>query len=100
MYVAYTRAKNKLGFINEKQIKPTGALLDPMLILNDICNIENLVCNVLGKKPMERLENADLARFKLQNITKIENASIVKPIDLKEIIKEEEQDILSELNFS
>ena len=42
IYVAYTRAKNKLGFISEKEIKPTGALQDPMLILNEMVYILSL----------------------------------------------------------
>lgn len=73
MYVAYTRSKKLLGFISEKEIKPMGSSQEPMEIINELAYIEKKVCAVLGKKPMERLENADLARFKLQNMTKIEN---------------------------
>ena len=70
MYVAYTRAKNLLGFVSEKEIKPSGIAQEPMDIINELSYIENKVCEITGKQPMERLENADLARFKLQNMTK------------------------------
>lgn len=73
MFVAYTRAKQMMGFISEKEIKPSGSSQDPMEIINEMMFIEQKVCNVLGKEPMERLENADLARFKLQNMTKIKD---------------------------
>jgi len=72
MYVAYTRAKNKLGFISEKEIKSTGALQDPMLILNEMVYIESCVCNVLGKTPTERITNMDVLKMKLQYMTKID----------------------------
>jgi len=99
MYVAYTRAKKILGFVSEKEIKPSGMLQDPMNIINELNFIENKVCKILGKQPMERLENADLARFKLQNKTNIKN---IHENDNKiEIIKEEtpseEYDLLSDL---
>lgn len=73
MYVAYTRPKKLLGFISEKEIKPMGSSQEPMEIINDLAFIEKKVCKVLGKTPMERLENSDLARFKLQKMTKIDN---------------------------
>ena len=73
MYVAYTRAKNKMGFISEKEIKPSGSLQDPTQIINELIYIEHRVCAILGKEPMEKLENTDLLRFKLQNIKQIED---------------------------
>jgi superfamily I DNA/RNA helicase len=99
MYVAYTRAKKILGFVSEKEIKPSGMLQDPMNIINELKFIENKVCKILGKQPMERLENADLARFKLQNKTNIKN---IHENDNKiEITEEEtpseEYDLLSDL---
>ena len=73
MYVAYTRPKKLLGFISEKEIKPSGSAQDPMEIINDLAYIEKKVCTLLKKEPMQRLENADLARFKLQNKTEIKD---------------------------
>ena len=73
MYVAYTRPKNVLGFISEKEIRPSGSLQDPTQIINELIYIEHRVCAILGKEPMEKLENTDLLRFKLQNIKQIED---------------------------
>ena len=73
MYVAYTRPKKLLGFISEKEIKPMGVAQDPMTIINELAFIERKVCTLLGKEPMTRLENAELARFKLQNKTEIKD---------------------------
>lgn len=99
MYVAYTRPKKLLGFISEKEIKPMGSSQEPMEIINDLAFIEKKVCKVLGKTPMERLENSDLARFKLQKMTKIDN--IHKDDNVIEINKNDnnrgDDNLLSEL---
>lgn len=99
MYVAYTRAKNKLGFISEKEIKPTGALQDPMLILNEMVYIESCVCRVLNKTPMERITNTEVLKMKLQYITEIEEDTHKNDnkIDYKEIEKKNDDDLLSDL---
>jgi superfamily I DNA/RNA helicase len=73
MYVAYTRAKNLLGFISEKEIRPIGSLQDPNEIINELAYIEKKVCTVLGKEPMQKIENIDVTRFKLQNMKEIED---------------------------
>ena len=70
-YVAYTRAKNKLGFISEKEIPPSGSMLEPMAILDELKYIENKVCKVLGKEPMQPMNNAEIAKFNLKNATEI-----------------------------
>lgn len=72
-YVAYTRAKNKMGFISEKEIKPNGSLQDPSQILTELAYYERKVCRILGKEPMEKMESIELKRFKLQNMKEIEN---------------------------
>lgn len=71
-YVAYTRAKNRLGFISEKEIKPCGSSSEPMEILNELKIIENKVCKILGKQPIEAVDNVEMARFNLRNVTKVE----------------------------
>ena len=97
-YVAYTRAKKKLGFISEKEVKPTGALQDPMEIINELAFVERKVCGILGKTPMERLENADLARFKLQNRTKIKDLHEEdNVIEVKETQAKNNEDLLNDL---
>lgn len=74
IYVAYTRAKKKLGFISEEEIKPCGISQDSDRFLNEIGAIETAVCRVLGKKTVERKGSVDIARFNLsQGITKIVN---------------------------
>lgn len=101
MYVAYTRAKNLLGFVSEKEIKPSGISQEPMDIINELVYIERKVCEITGKQPMERLENADLARFKLQNMTKLEdlheNDNTVELNKVEENSSNESNDLLSEL---
>lgn len=99
MYVAYTRAKNLLGFISEKEIKPNGSLQEPTEIINELAYLEKKVCKILGKQPMEKLESADLARFKLQNIREIEdfhkNDNVAEISDIKD--NKEKVDLLSDL---
>lgn len=99
MYVAYTRAKNLLGFISEKEIKPNGSLQEPTEIINELAYIEKKVCKILGKQPMEKLESVDLARFKLQNIREIEdfhkNDNVAEIKDIKD--NKEKADLLSDL---
>lgn len=74
IYVAYTRAKKKLGFISEEEIKPFGISQGEDKILNELSLIENLVCRVLGKTPVGQKECIEIARFNLNNgFTKIEN---------------------------
>jgi superfamily I DNA/RNA helicase len=98
LYVAYTRAKKKLGFVSEKEVKPTGALQDPMEIINELAFVERKVCAILGKTPMERLENADLARFKLQNRTKIKDLHEEdNVIEVKETQAKNNEDLLNDL---
>ena len=72
-YVAYTRAKNKLGFISEKEVPPSGSMLDPNEILTELKYIENKVCKALGKEPLQFVDNVEMAKFNLRNATKIED---------------------------
>ena len=99
MYVAYTRAKNKLGFISEKEIKSTGASQDPMLILNEMVYIESCVCKVLNKTPMERVTNNEVLKLKLQYMTKIEEDTHKDDnvIIINDNVSDNKEDLLSEL---
>jgi superfamily I DNA/RNA helicase len=98
MYVAYTRAKNKMGFISEKEIKPSGSLQDPSEILTELAYYERKVCDVLGKEPMEKLENTDLLRFKLQNVKQIEDLhKDDNAVNIEEKPITENIDLISEL---
>lgn len=99
MYVAYTRAKNTLGFVSEKEIKPTGPLQEPTEIINELAYFERMVCKVLGKEPMQKMESVDLTRFRLKNIKDIEdphkNDNTVEITDIENMNRNE--DLLSEL---
>lgn len=100
IYVAYTRAKKKLGFISEQEIKPFGIAQGPDVILNELGLIENLVCRVLGKEPVEQKESVEIARFNLQNgVTQIEDEhkdDNFKTIETNEA--NENDDLLQELD--
>lgn len=101
IYVAYTRAKKKLGFISEKEIKPFGISQGVDDILKELGVIEALVCRILGKTPKEAQDSVDIARFNLNNngLTEIEDEHLhdncVK-IEVKKSSNSEE-DLLNEL---
>lgn len=101
IYVAYTRAKKKLGFISEKEIKPFGISQGVDDILKELGVIEALVCRILGKTPKEAQDSVDIARFNLNNngLTEIEDEHLhdncVK-IEVKKSLNSDE-DLLNEL---
>ena len=100
MYVAYTRAKNLLGFISEKEIKPFGMLSEPNTIINELAYFEKIVCTILGKEPMKKMETIELTRFKVQNIKEIEDLhKNDNTVDInKAILKNKsDKDLLSDL---
>ncbi len=70
-YVAYTRAKLKLGFISEKEIPPSGSMMEPTKILDELKYIENIVCGILGKEPMQPMNSVEMSKFNLRNATEI-----------------------------
>lgn len=73
IYVAYTRAKHKLGFISEVEVPPAGSSLNDDDIVNDIAFIEKQVCRVLGIPPTEDNGSANFAKFRLKAATEIED---------------------------
>lgn len=100
IYVAYTRAKKKLGFISEQEIKPFGVSQGPDIILKELGLIENLICRVLGKEPTEQKESVDVSRFNLKNgITQIDDEhkdDNFKTIETNEV--NEDNNLLQELD--
>lgn len=72
VYVAYTRAKHKLGFVSEREVPPCGSSQEPMAIINDLMYIENKICALLGTEPTVRMSNVDIAKFNIKNATKVE----------------------------
>lgn len=73
IYVAYTRAKHVLGFVSEKEVPPSGALMADDKIVDDIVFCERRVCSVLGKEMSPTNESPNFARFRLKAATKIED---------------------------
>lgn len=69
IYVAYTRAKENLGFISEKEIPVSGGSDDPLAIINDMRFCEKQVSTVLGKPMTEYVENIELSKFNIANNT-------------------------------
>lgn len=100
IYVAYTRAKKKLGFISEQEIKPFGVAQGPDIILKELGLIENLICRVLGKEPTEKKESVEVSRFNLKNgITQIDDEhkdDNFKTIETNEV--NEDNNLLQELD--
>ena len=100
IYVAYTRAKKKLGFISEQEIKPFGVSQGPDIILKELGLIENLICRVLGKEPTEQKESVEVSRFNLKNgITQIDDEhkdDNFKTIETNEV--NEDNNLLQELD--
>jgi ATP-dependent exoDNAse (exonuclease V) beta subunit len=66
-YVAYTRAKHKLGFIDEKEVPPNGSVMDYNQIISDLDYIEEKVCKITGVKLIKHAENSEMSRFRLRN---------------------------------
>ena len=79
IYVAITRAKQKLGFVSEKELPPCGSSQDPIHILNDLRAIEKQVCKVLGKEPLPEDDKIELTKVKLKNATQVDENSINLP---------------------
>lgn len=72
VYVAYTRAKKVLGFISEKEIPPSGSTSDSESILNELNNIENIVCGLLGKPTFNGTNSVEVAKARIKKIEKVE----------------------------
>ena len=99
IYVAYTRAKKKLGFISEEEIKPFGISQGEDKILNELSLIENLVCRVLGKTPVGQKEYIEVARFNLNNgITEIQDEHAEDNCVMINNTTETSDDLLKELD--
>lgn len=99
IYVAYTRAKSKLGFISEDEIKPFGVSQGEDKILNELSLIENLVCRVLGKTPVGQKEYIEVARFNLNNgITEIQDEHAEDNCVMIDNTTETSDDLLKELD--
>ena len=73
-YVAYTRAKLKMGFVSEKELPPVGKTNEPSDIIEELRYIENKICRILQKEPMEAINNVEMAKFNIKSATIIKNS--------------------------
>lgn len=72
MYVAYTRAKYKLGFVSETEISPSAGMIDPSAALTELTYIENKICKLLNKTPQVIMDATEVAQYNLKSATIIE----------------------------
>lgn len=89
MYVAYTRAKNKLGFVSEKEISPSAGMVDPSAALTELNYIENKICKILNKNPQVIMDATEVAQYNLKNATVIEEKKTTNHVELKTEEKED-----------
>lgn len=87
IYVAITRPKQKLGFISEKEIPPTGSSQDPLIILNDLRLIEHQVCEILHKEPMKEDENIEISKLRVKAM---DNVSVNDEVKKRSNVKRKE----------
>lgn len=72
MYVAYTRAKYKLGFVSETEISPSAGMIDPSAALTELNYIENKIYKLLNKTPQVIMDATEVAQYNLKSATIIE----------------------------
>lgn len=89
MYVAYTRTKNKLGFVSEKEISPSAGMVDPSDALTELNYIENKICKILNKNPQVIMDATEVAQYNLKNATIIEEKKNTNHVELKVEEKED-----------
>lgn len=97
-YVAYTRSKQRMGFVSESEISPSGSISEPIAILNDLHNIELQIQRLTGREPTKDSTNLKLTEFRIKNATKIdENLNNDNVVELAQKVDNENDDILSQL---
>lgn len=77
-YVAYTRPRTVLGYVSEKEVSPSGSLLEPEGILSEARYIENMVCRALGKQPMKEMGDGEMSRFRMNRSQTVINDRTMK----------------------
>lgn len=92
-YVAYTRAKNKLAFISEKEISPMAGLIDATAVKTELSYIETVVNKLLNKKTESMMDEDTFLKAKIKEATVIEEPKVnVKTLDNTKSNKDEEED--------
>lgn len=100
IYVAYTRAKKLLGFISEKEIPPSGSTSDSETILNELNNIEKIICGLLGKPTFNGTNSVEAAKARIKKIEKVELPKPKKKKTIKSVANKKDSNtkLLSDLD--
>lgn len=97
MYVAYTRPKLKLGFVDENEIRPSGSLVEPSAIMTELTNAEYAISKITGREISQSPGYSELAKFKVKTIQKIDDT---KPEEnVREINKVEKTNKKNKFNL-
>lgn len=100
IYVAYTRAKKTLGFISEKEIPASGSTSDPEIVLNELNNIEKIICGLLGKPTFNGINTVEAAKARVKKIEKVEVPKAKKKKKIKSVANKKDSNtkLLSDLD--
>ena len=72
IYVAITRAKHKLMYLSEQEFPVPRAISENNDSVSEFQYIENKICTLYGKKPINYMSNVEMAKFRLVDATIIE----------------------------
>lgn len=75
IYVAITRAKHKLCYVSEKEFPPTRSYETEDDLETEFKYIEQKVCELYNKKPLSKMDNVEMAKFRLKTSTNIDSNS-------------------------
>jgi superfamily I DNA/RNA helicase len=97
-YVAYTRAKNTLAFISEKEISPMAGLIDTSVVKTELSYIETVVNKILGKKTDSMMDEESFLKMKIKDATVIEEPKVnVKTLDSPSNNSDDEEEDYQEI---
>lgn len=71
MYVAITRPRHKLCYVSEKEFPPIRALSNDGDEVTEFNYIESKICKIYNKNPLNKINEAALAKFRLASATKL-----------------------------
>lgn len=91
-YVAYTRAKEKLAFVNEKEVSPNAAMIDVSAALTELAYVEKTICKVLGKTPITEMSQEDAAKYAISIATELKPVEKTNSVKLDDTSNNEEEE--------
>lgn len=91
-YVAYTRAKEKLAFVNEKEVSPNAAMIDVSAALTELAYVEKTICKVLGKTPITEMSQEDAAKYAISIATELKPVEKTNSVKLDDTSNSEEEE--------